>query len=417
VIDVPTSVRAARVVAASALLCLVALACQEDLTAPGSCPALCPGGAPEVVDTVLTPVPGGDSTFIGYIEAGAGSALLAAEQLGGVDARAVLRFASRGDSVLVRDTLRAFTVDSVLISVGLLARDSTVSGLSLVLYRLPRTIDSSVTLADVNAAFIPANLVGTIPIPDSIQTGSVQLPLADTLLARVAIPPGDSGILAIAIGLQGPAQTGVRLGSQTGGSLAPAFTTFVTADIADTALQAQSIVRVASFNTFVTSAAGFPPPDLLSVGGAPSSRSLIRFALPSRIKDSVQILRATLEFVPESPLPGLPNDPATLEVRGILSDIGAKSPPCNLSNLCGGAIITRRSQAELVTGSTDTLRVEVPDIVRGWQGEDGAPEAFFVLLIPEGGSFTTATFASTRAGVHVPRLRITYARRLEFEVP
>ncbi|HSM17356.1 MAG TPA: hypothetical protein VK845_10245 [Gemmatimonadales bacterium] len=416
-IDVPTPVRAARVVAASALLCLVALACQEDLTAPGSCPALCPGGAPEVVDTVLTPVPGGDSTFIGYIEAGAGSALLAAEQLGGVDARAVLRFASRGDSVLVRDTLRAFTVDSVLISVGLLARDSTVSGLSLVLYRLPSTVDSSVTLADVNAAFIPANLVGTIPIPDSIQTGSVQLPLADTLLARVAIPPGDSGILAIAIGLQGPAQTGVRLGSQTGGSLAPAFTTFVTADIADTALQAQSIVRVASFNTFVTSTAGFPPPDLLSVGGAPSSRSLIRFALPSRIKDSVQILRATLEFVPESPLPGLPNDPATLEVRGILSDIGAKSPLCNLSNLCGGAIITRRSQAELVTGSTDTLRVEVPDIVRGWQGEDGAPEAFFVLLIPEGGSFTTATFGSTRAGVHVPRLRITYARRLEFEVP
>ena len=413
---IPTSVRAARILAASALLGLVAVACQENLTAPGSCPALCPGGAPEVVDTVLTPVTGGDSTFVGYVEAGAGSALLVAEQLGGIDARTVLRFASRGDSVLVRDTLRAFTIDSVLITVGLLARDSTVSGLSLVLYRLPSTVDSTVTLADVDAAFIPANLVGTISIPDSIQTGSLQLPLADTLLTRVAIAPGDSGILALGIGLQG-AQTGVRLGSQTGGSLAPAFTTFVTADIADTALQAQSITRVATFNTFVTSTVGFPPTDLLSIGGAPSARSLIRFALPSRIKDSVQILRATLEFVPEGPLPGLPNDPATLDVRGVLSDIGAKSPLCNLSNLCGTAIITSRSQAELVAGSSDTLRVEVPGIVRGWQGEDGAPEAFFVLLIPEGGSFTTATFGSTRAGMNVPRLRITYARRLEFEVP
>ncbi len=408
--------RTARLFAASALVCFVALGCQEDLTAPGTCPALCPGGTPQVIDTVLSPVPSGDSTFVGYVLPGAGSALLVSEQLGGVDARAVLRFASRGDSVLVQDTLRAFTIDSVILTFGVLARDTTVTGVSLTVYRLPVTVDSNVTFADVDAAFIPANEVGTVPIPDSLQVGSVQLRLVDSLLTRVAIPPGDSGVLALGIGIQG-AQTGVRLGSQTGGSLAPSFTTFVTADIADTALQTQSIARVASFNTFVTTAAGFPAPDRLSVGGAPSARSLIRFSLPPRIKDSVQILRATLELVPEAPLPGLPTDPATLDVRGVLSDIGAKSPLCNITNLCGSAVIGSRSQAELEAASTDTLQVEVLDIVRGWQGENGAPESFFVLLTPEGGSFTTATFGSTRGGQHVPRLRITYARRLGFEIP
>jgi hypothetical protein len=326
----------------------------------------------------------------------------------------VLRFVGRGDSVLVLDTLRAFTIDSVVLTFGVLARDSTVGNLSLELYRLPATVDSNITLAEVDAAFIPANSIGTIAIGDSVLSGAVRLALADTLLARVAIQPGDSGVLALGVGLQSGTPTGVRLGSQTAGSLAPSFTTFVTADVPDTALQTQAITRVASFNTFVTDAVGFPPPDFLAVGGAPSARSLVRFALPPRIKDSVQIIRATLELVPESPLQGVPNDPATLDVRGILSDLGAKSPLCSLSRLCGGVFISQNSRADLEAGSADTIRVEVNDIVRGWQGENSAPEAFFLSLMPEGASFTTATFGSTRAGAHLPRLRITYARRLDF---
>jgi hypothetical protein len=396
------------------VLGLGVLGCQEELTAPGTCPALCPTGLPIVIDTALTPVPDGDSTFVGYVGPGEGAGLLVSNQLPGLDARTVLRFAARPDSVLVLDTLRAFTIDSVILTLGVLARDSTVGNLSLELFRLPATVDSGITLAQVDLAFIPANSLGTIAIGDSLQTGTVRLALEDTLLARVAIPPSDSGVLALGVALRGSTPTGVRLGSQTAGSLAPTFVTFGTAEIADTALQAQAITRVASFNTFVTDAAGFPPAGLLAIGGAPSARSLIRFALPPRIKDSVQIIRATLELVPEGILPGLPNDPATLDVRGILSDLGAKSPLCSLSLLCGSAFIGEVSRAELVAGSADTIRVEVRSIVRGWQGENGAPEALFLALLPEGASFTTATFGSTRAGAHVPRLRITYARRLDF---
>lgn len=413
----PVFFRDWRILGTALVLSWAALGCQEELTAPGTCPALCPNGVPSVIDTVLTPIPGGDSTFVGYVRPGEGGGLLVSNQLSTLNARIVLRFASRGDSVLVQDTLRAFTIDSVLLTLGVLARDSTVNNLSLELYRLPATVDSNITLAQVDSAFIPANAIGTIAIGDSIQSGAVRLLLSDTLLARVAIPPGDSGVLALGVGLQGGTPTGVRLGSQTAGSLAPSFTTFVTVDVADTALQTQVISRVAPFNTFVTDAMGFPPPDLLAIGGAPSARSLVRFNLPPRIKDSVQIVRATLELVPESPLPGLPNDPATLDIRGILSDLGAKSPLCSLSLVCGGVLIGQNSRADLEAGSADTIRVEVNDIVRGWQGERGAPEAFFLSLLPEGASFTTATFGSTRAGAHLLRLRITYARRLEFGGP
>ncbi len=45
----------------------VTTACQEELTAPAVCPELCPGGNARVFDTVLTPLPGADSSFAGYV--------------------------------------------------------------------------------------------------------------------------------------------------------------------------------------------------------------------------------------------------------------------------------------------------------------------------------------------------------------
>ena len=50
------------------LLAVVTLAaCQEKLTAPADCPALCPGGQPQVFDEVFTAISGADSSFVGYI--------------------------------------------------------------------------------------------------------------------------------------------------------------------------------------------------------------------------------------------------------------------------------------------------------------------------------------------------------------
>ena len=108
----------------------VMTACQERLTAPADCPALCPGGSVQVFDTVVPAVALRDSSFPavkdglnGYISRGQGSAELVSSGFAASEDRAVYRFVARGDSIAVRDTLRAYAVDSAQVSLTLVARD------------------------------------------------------------------------------------------------------------------------------------------------------------------------------------------------------------------------------------------------------------------------------------------------------
>ena len=104
------------------VLLLAALAgCQEKLTSPGGCPELCPSDNLVIEDVVLEAQL--DSTFTGFLGAGEGTRLLLANGLGGEDFISVVRFARRSDSITVRDTLREFAVDSVLLTVNVEGRD------------------------------------------------------------------------------------------------------------------------------------------------------------------------------------------------------------------------------------------------------------------------------------------------------
>ena len=137
------------------LAVLVLSACQEKLTAPADCPALCPGGQPQVFDEVFTPIVGADSSFSGYVQPHQAAALLASNGLEGFEERALVLFARRNDSVSVRDTLRAYTIDSVALSFTIVARDTTLGGLQLLVYRLSPTFDSTTTFAAVAPGLFP----------------------------------------------------------------------------------------------------------------------------------------------------------------------------------------------------------------------------------------------------------------------
>jgi hypothetical protein len=155
-----------------------------------------------------------------------------------------------------------------------------------------------------------------------------------------------------------------------------------------------------------------PLPDdaFLTVGGEPSARALLRFNLPEDIEDSATIVRATLELVPRSPMLGLPSDPALLQAKALLADLGAKSPVTT-----DVRFITSDT---LAVGSADTVRLDMTPIVRLWQSASERPEAVFLSLLPEGGSFTRPVFGSTRSGtVGAPRLRVTYLKPFPFENP
>jgi hypothetical protein len=261
---------------------LVIAACQEHLTAPADCPALCPGGTPAIFDTVIDAVVLADSSFPragdpggGYKDRGKGAALLVSNGLAASEDRAVYRFATRGDSVALRDTLRAYTVDSAAIVLNLVARDTLVNGLKIVLYRLPlpETVDSARTFAEIDAQLIDANLIDTIAVPDSVNVGTISTRLIGADVARLGLAPGGDSTLAIGIRISADAPTGVRLGS-LGGGTAPSFTSFVTLlDVPDTgATLKPSISRGTVFNTFLTQNPILPDDTLLTVGSSTPSR-------------------------------------------------------------------------------------------------------------------------------------------------
>jgi hypothetical protein len=394
-------------------LALVLTACQEKLTSPAECPGLCPGGPQTLFESVLGPLAGLDSSFHTYVAPGQGVALLASSGLAVSEDRAVYRFVSLQDSIAVRDTARAYVVDSVLITLNVVARDTLVSGLKLLLYRLGSAVDSTATFASVDPQTVDANLIDTIAVPDSVHTGAITTMLRGSEVSRVAIPKGTGGVLAMGIRLTAAAPTGVRLGSLAASNGAT-YVSYLTVDVPDTtqSVKHQFLSRATQFNTFVTQNRPPPDPALLTVGGDSSSRSIIRFALPPQIKDSATIVRATLELIPAHPLLGLRGDPATIDARGVLADLGAKSP-----------IVTDDPRFivtdTLPQGSSDTVRIEVTRLVKLWQSSDDRPSAIFLLLRPEAATFTRPAFGSTHAGSPVgpARLLITYQLPFPFEIP
>ena len=396
-----------------------AVACQRELVAPGQCPETCPGGSPVIIDTVLTPILDRDSTFIGYVQPGEGVALLVSDgQL--LNSRAVVKFLPVSDSLLVNDTLRTFQVDSVGFRIGLLARDTAVTNLEILLYRIPSDVDSTVTFADIEPFLADSALIGSIAVDDTTFTDVFRLVVSDSAtLDLLRLVPADSGVMAIAVAMLASQPSGISIGSVAAGGSGPLWQTFVTIDsIADTTLNQRTISRITQFNTFVTENTVPINLDFLTVGGAPSARSLVRFDLTSRLgsRDSSQIVRATLKLVPTAPIPGIPNELATLRVRGVQSDIGAKSPRCGFStgSLCGTWVVTGLIEVPLVAGSSDTVSIEVSDLVRGWQGERGSARALFLELAPEAASFTRPEFGSSRTPGFTPTIELTYVLPLPF---
>src|SRR5262249_49601914 len=133
---------AARVTGAFRRRCWAGLAfaasltgCSEQLTQPGQCPELCPGGIPQGEEQVLTALHSQDSAFTGYPARSSGSLMLVGS---GAPALAdtsygVIVFNPRADSVNFRDTLRAYTVDSARISL-LTAHDTATRHVLVQLY-------------------------------------------------------------------------------------------------------------------------------------------------------------------------------------------------------------------------------------------------------------------------------------------
>lgn len=384
---------------------LVTAACTEHLTTPGTCPTFCPGGQAVFRDTILTPIPNGDSSFTGYLEAASLISVLTSS--GGVYGQnlGVIRFLPTSDSVLVSDTLRPYSVDSIQVEIGLQAVDTTVGGFVLEIYRLPPTIDSTASFATIQALMTPANKITEVAEPVSFRSGIVDLVFGGDTLSRFTFLPSDSTVLELGFRVRADSATAARIGTPASGSFAPLFTSFVHALEVPDSLAIQSKAVIADEYFTATPPPSAPPSStLLAVGGIPVARTFLRFALPPFLHDSATIIRATLHMQADAPVIGIPADTATLVATTLIADFGAKSPPVS-----GTAAST-----PLLPGAT-TADLEVASLVQLWQGTTGLPSILRLSLGQEGGTFTFPMFRSTRSASGGPTLRITYRPPFAFE--
>ena len=419
------------------LALLLALgACTEQTTAPGVCPDFCPGGQISVGDTIFTDVIHRDSAFSGYVEAFQGEALPVTDLPGVIDSRAIFRM----NAMFTRVTNKAndtttypITVDSARLRFDIVHRDTNATNLWVKLYRLPIDIDTTTTFAQLVPSFTDSvvdsvNLSALLSEPlifdtatlriwgDTIQTDSAGHILQvgndstltlfidlDTTQARFV--EADSGKVAFGVRVAGDSLASIALGSIDGGRAARIQWFFTYPDTA-AAPKDSSALRAALFDSFVLNPPTPPLDSNLAVGGVPSARSLLRFTIPEVLRDSADVVRATLILVPVGPVPGAAGDSFQVVAHPVLADLSAKSPL--------GSFIAKHV---MHVNDADTVRMEVTDLVRSWAQDTSAATALMLGQVPEASSYSQIRFYSTRAPAFRPALHVTYVRRYVFGSP
>lgn len=384
---------------ALAVFVLTALGCQEKLGSPTECPELCPGTSLLIRDTILTAREGLDSTYTGYLAANEVGALLVSNGISAGEARAFSVFATRSDSVLVDAVLQPYTIDSAAITINLVARDTAMHNLQLLVHRIPASVDTATSFDSLAALLTAESLIDSVQVHDTLKSGAVRLVVRGEALQRMVTNEADSGRLAIGIRVSAPGPTGVRLGSAFGSAGPPVFATYAHVNVSDTAKQRQTITLGSTIANYVIGGLAPTPSDRLFLGGKSGSRILLRFQLPAALKDSGAVIRATLELTPADSIKGLRNDPGKLQVRGVLADIGAKSPA--LGNIA--------ATADLSSGATAVQQIDLASVISTWFGPNGVTQTLLLGLAPDGGTFSRPEFFSTLSGSTAPRIRLTYA--------
>lgn len=397
----------------------VAVACVEKTTAPGTCPDFCPSGQLRIVDTVLVDNVARDTAFRGYVLANQSALLLAADLPGFVDGRPIVRFNGVGArrSISTADTATGPIkgADSARLQITVARRDTAAHNLTLRFYRLPITIDSTTTFADLTGPFTDS-LVRTLNIDtllaqtgrkdtitgDSVIVDTVNHTLTfslkfDTAAARYV--PTDSGTVSYGVRVGADSLASVAI---TKGSLSLRW--WLRVDSLGTTVTRVTQVLGAAFSSFVFNPPLPPLDSTLAVGGVPSARSIVRVAFPRFIRDSSQVIRGTLVFLPAAPVGGAPSDSLIMEARAVLADFGAKSP-----------LDLRLSDTTVIhTGVSDTVTIEVTNLLQLWAADSTRPTAIMLRALGEAQSFAEARFYRSTVQAFRPFLRITYVRRFPF---
>jgi hypothetical protein len=407
---------------------LIVAACVENVAAPGRCPAYCPVSAITIVDTLLGAAISRDSAFRGYVRPyQVGTVMLAATLPGIVDGRSLFSFTGFGSRLRLTATDTStgaiLGVDSARVQIEVTRRDTGAHNLTLRLFRMPITMDSNATFDSLAPRFADSLVVHTVNLDtllarpgrkDSISGDSVTVDTVNHLVvlslrfdsAAARYVRADSGSAGYGLRVSADQRASIAIGKGLAG---PSITWYYRVDSVGTPAKRTSSRVGAGFQSFV-----FTPPapavdSTLAVGGLPSARSILRVAFPRFIRDSSQVIRATLLLVPAVPARGVPVDSFSVEAHTVLADFGAKSPIA--------LDATRTDTTMIHIGATDTVKIEITNLLQFWAADSTRPTSIVLRARSEGASFAEIRFYPSIARSFRPALQITFVRQFPFGAP
>jgi len=426
----------------------LAAACTDQLTTPGDCPNFCPSTEFRVVDTLLVTNLGRDTAFRGYVLPDTAVALPVV-RLPSVESRALFRTQRTSPTYMLGGDVTPYPiagVDSLRLELTVLRPDTTPRNLTLSVYRVAKTINATTGFADVNGSFVPDSLARSVNLDDLFgQAMQYDADLLDSvrvnpatgdllyvdhvrnrLLVRVKLDSAqapyvaaDSAELAFGVAVAADDAPQAILGANEG-AVGARLTWYFRVDSAGLTQPARSQRVAAAFDTFVFD----PPPTVLApdlvVGGAPAARSVLRVDLPRAIRDSAQVVRATLLLVPRLAAEGVPADSFLVAAYRVQTDLGAKSP---LAVAVAAGDSTTVAMAWVRIGETDTVRVEVTRLLRYWAADTLSATTFMlrqltpITGLTEGASLAEMRFYSSLSVAFRPSLHLTYVPRIHVGIP
>ncbi|MBA3891852.1 MAG: hypothetical protein H0X64_15120 [Gemmatimonadaceae bacterium] len=425
---------------------LTVAACSETLDAGAGCPLLCAQVPIELRDTVVDAIVV-DSSLSGFPAIGFEDFPLLANLGDTLETRVIIRFdtlfntfrhplSATVDSAVTRVnsahlavrlvfpisdstrtlTIRAYDVDTVLPPTSL--ADTMVATLAP-LFRPDRELGS--------VTFIPSQLTDSSLKGDS----TVRIPIeASRLLAKVT----GNDRLRVGLVIESSLPTAIRIVG-AGAVNAVALRYRVTPDTSVAPIVVTPRSKTPTSESFTAAALadyqivtrGYPLPTdgTLAVGGVPGTRTYLRFELPRRITDSSRVVRAAL-LLTQAPNPRSANRGDTLIV---LPDVVLASE--TITNLRQAVQFSSRTFGvggepasipvlRLVPADSGTQTIEMAALIQAWSFSPASemPRALVLRAEYVGRVGGTVLFYSREAPASVrPRLRLTYAPRLEFGLP
>lgn len=403
-------------------------ACSEQLESGQACPSLCPQSQLTLRDTVLEAIDL-DTTIVGLPTLGTEGFLLVASLGDTLDTRAIIRFDSLptgyAKSAGAAET-PITSVDSARVQFRVRTPVKPKAPVTIEVYDVDTpSVGSDTAAAPLLALFTPARLLGSRTFAVDSLVDSVRVPLDNAkLLAKVQAKQR----LRIGVKVVSTASAQLNIGTTqfseqasvsfratpdtlvarllvTPRSSTPPDLTFLQGDLADYVIVAKASPLAA---------------DRLSVGGAPTRRSYLRFDVPSRIVDSSTVVRATLQLT-QAPLRFGPNakDTISLYAQVVLAnsrvtEVGRQA--LFLSSVGQFGLDSLR----LVPSDSGVRSVEMVSLLRVWALSPitETPRAIVLRSSYETEEGIQIDFFSTEAAKAVrPKLRITYAPRIPLALP